>query len=106
MNRFVELYTELDETNKTSGKVDAMVRYFKEAPPEDAAWGLFFLTGRRPRRPVAVTKLWTWANELTGLPAWLFSESYDAVGDLAETIATILPDPKTETGGGKRETAN
>lgn len=92
MKRFVELYTELDETNKTIGKVDAMVRYFKEGPPEDAVWGLFFLTGRRPRRPVAVTKLWAWANELTGLPGWLFSESYDAVGDLAETIATILPD--------------
>jgi DNA ligase-1 len=92
MKRFVDLYVALDETNKTGGKVAAMVGYFKEAPPEDAVWGLYFLTGRRPKRPVSVTKLWAWANELTGLPGWLFSESYDAVGDLAETIATILPD--------------
>jgi DNA ligase-1 len=92
MKRFVQLYTELDETNKTNAKVEAMVRYFKEAPPEDAVWGLYFLTGRRPRRPVAVTKIWGWANELTGLPAWLFGECYDAVGDMAETISTILPD--------------
>lgn len=92
MKRFVQLYTELDETNKTLGKVEAMVRYFKEAPPEDAIWGLYFLTGRRPKRPVAVPKIWGWANSLTGLPDWLFAECYDAVGDMAETIATILPD--------------
>ncbi|HEY3780986.1 MAG TPA: ATP-dependent DNA ligase [Fimbriimonadaceae bacterium] len=92
MKRFVHLYTELDETNKTLGKVEAMVRYFKEAPPEDAIWGLYFLSGRRPKRPVSAPKIWGWANELSGLPAWLFSECYDAVGDMAETIATILPD--------------
>jgi DNA ligase 1 len=92
VKRFVQLYTELDETNKTLGKVEAMVRYFKEVPPEDAIWGLYFLTGRRPKRPVAAPKIWGWANELSGLPPWLFSECYDAVGDMAETIATILPD--------------
>ena len=27
------------------------------------------------------------------MPLWLFEESYDAVGDLAETIALILPEP-------------
>jgi len=96
LKQFVDLYIALDETNKTTGKVDAMVRYFQTAPPEDAVWGLYFLTGRRPKRPVSVTKLWAWANELSGLPEWLFSESYDAVGDLAETIATILPDTRSE----------
>src|SRR4051794_406093 len=74
-----------------------MARYFQTAPPEDAVWGLYFLTGRRPKRPVSVTKLWAWANELSNLPPWLFAESYDAVGDLAETIATILPDTKRPT---------
>lgn len=92
MKAFAELYTALDETNKTTGKVEAMVRYFQSTPPEDAAWGLYFLTGRRPKRPVNTTKLWTWAQELSGLPGWLFSECYDAVADLAETIAKIVPE--------------
>ncbi|MFZ6014523.1 MAG: ATP-dependent DNA ligase, partial [Bacteroidota bacterium] len=32
-----------------------------------------------------------WANELSGLPEWLFYESYTVVGDLAETITLVLP---------------
>jgi DNA ligase-1 len=36
--------------------------------------------------------LWEWCRELTGLPGWLFEESYHTVGDLAETIALLLPD--------------
>ena len=90
MKRFVDLYIALDTTNKTSAKVDAMAQYFATTPPEDAIWGLYFLTGRRPRRPVNTSKLWGWALELSGLPSWLFSESYDAVGDLAETIAMVV----------------
>ena len=31
------------------------------------------------------------AQEAAGLPEWLFEESYQAVGDLAETIALLLP---------------
>ena len=33
-----------------------------------------------------------WAIEEAGVPEWLFDECYDAVGDLAETIALLLPD--------------
>ncbi len=33
--------------------------------------------------------------ELTGLPEWLFNECYHTVGDLAETIALLLPPPET-----------
>jgi DNA ligase-1 len=41
---------------------------------------------------VTATRLAEWAAERAGLPFWLFEESYAAVGDLAETIALILPD--------------
>ncbi|MBD0333688.1 MAG: ATP-dependent DNA ligase, partial [Chitinophagaceae bacterium] len=33
-----------------------------------------------------------WAVEISNLPWWLFEESYHVVGDLAETIALLLPD--------------
>jgi len=68
------------------------VEYFRSAPPEDAAWAVHFLSGRRPKRLVGSRKLATWAAAEARLPEWLFEESYQAVGDLAETITLILPD--------------
>lgn len=93
MQQFAALYTALDETNKTSQKVAALSDYFRSAPPADAAWALYFLMGRRPKRPVNTTKLTLWAIEAAGIPQWLFEESYDAVGDLAEAITKVLPEP-------------
>jgi DNA ligase-1 len=92
MREFTELYTALDETTKTNEKTAALARYFSAASPSDAAWALYFLIGRRPRQPVTMTKLRAWAVEAAGIPDWLFGESYDAVGDFAETVALILPD--------------
>lgn len=97
MKAFAELYTALDETTKTNEKVAALVRYFVSAPPADAAWALYFLIGRRPRQVVPSRKLREWATELADIPDWLFGESYDAVGDFAETIALLLPDGGRQT---------
>jgi DNA ligase-1 len=92
MQRFAALYTALDETNRTNEKVAALVDYFSAAPPEDAAWALYFLTGRRLNRVISSTLLRTWVAEDSGLPLWLVEESYDAVGDVAETLALLLPE--------------
>ena len=91
MQLFTQLYTALDETNRTGEKVAALVRYFAAAPAEDAAWALYFLTGRRFKRVISATLLRTWVAEEAGLPRWLVEESYDAVGDVAETLALLLP---------------
>jgi DNA ligase-1 len=93
MKLFADLYAALDETNKTSAKVAALTRYFAVAPPADAAWAVFFLTGRKPRQVVPSRKLREWAIEAAGLPDWLFDESYHAVGDAAETISLLLAEP-------------
>ncbi|HKP74396.1 MAG TPA: ATP-dependent DNA ligase, partial [Longimicrobiaceae bacterium] len=91
MKAFAALYAALDETTKTSEKVDALARYFASVAPADAAWAVHFLSGRRPKRLVGARKLAGWAMELTGTPEWLFGECYEAVGDLAETISLLLP---------------
>jgi DNA ligase-1 len=91
---FAELYTALDETNKTNEKVDALTRYFGTAAPADAAWALYFLIGRRPKQAVASPKLRAWAVAAAGVPDWLFGECYDAAGDFAETIALLLPEAR------------
>ncbi len=92
MRRFAQLYAALDETTATGEKVAALVEYFSSAPPADAAWAIHFLVGRRPKRLVTSPKLAAWAAGAADIPAWLFEESYAAVGDLAETITLLLPD--------------
>ena len=92
MRAFASLFSAIDETNATSEKVAALVEYFRTASPQDAAWAVHFLSGRRPKRLVGSRKLAAWASSEAGLPPWLFEESYQAVGDLAETITLILPD--------------
>jgi DNA ligase-1 len=89
---FARLFSAIDETTATNEKVAALVDYFRTAPPADAAWAVHFLSGRRPKRLVGSRKLASWASTEAGLPLWLFEESYQAVGDLAETITLILPD--------------
>lgn len=90
MERFARLYRALDRTTSTLAMIEAMSGYFREAPPEDAAWAVFLLIGERLRSPVKRANLATWAREEAGLEAWLFEESHSSVGDLAETIALCL----------------
>lgn len=91
MKLFARLFTELDATTSTTAKVQAMQRYFAQAQPADAAWAVYFLAGGKPRQVVRTASLRQIACEMAGIPDWLFEESYQAVGDLAETIAYILP---------------
>ncbi|MDX1501271.1 MAG: ATP-dependent DNA ligase [Thermoanaerobaculia bacterium] len=91
MKRFTRLYAALDETTRTPLKVEAMAEYFRESPPEDAAWAVHFLSGERPKRLVGWTRVRAWAVEAAAIPEWLFDECYHAVGDLAETIALLVP---------------
>lgn len=92
MKAFAQLYAALDETTKTGLKTDALVKYFSSVPAEDAVWAIHFLIGRRPKRLIETRKLVDWAIEESGTPPWLFDECYQAVGDLGETIALLLPD--------------
>ncbi len=90
MRRFSQLYEALDRTTSTNEKVAALVAYFSSAPPEDAAWAVWFLTGRRLKRFLPSRLLAGWAMAEAGIPDWLFEESYASVGDLAETISLVL----------------
>ncbi|MET0264120.1 MAG: ATP-dependent DNA ligase [Duganella sp.] len=91
MRDFSRLYAELDETTATNRKLAALQAYFRSAAPADAAWAVYFLAGGKPRQAVPTRLLRQLAIEYSGLDEWLFDECYQAVGDLAETIAHILP---------------
>jgi DNA ligase-1 len=91
MKRFSQLFNELDESTATNAKVAALQRYFAEAADADAAWAVYFLSGGKPRQVVPVGVLAELARQHAGIAPWLFDECYQAVGDLAETIAHVLP---------------
>ena len=93
MKRFTDLYWQLDATNSTTEKVASLREYFAAARPEDAACALRVLSGGRQLRVVPTTLLRQWAAESAGIPLWLVEECYAHVGDLAETLALVLPHP-------------
>jgi DNA ligase-1 len=97
MRAFADLYARLDATTSSNAKLQAMQDYFSSAAPNDAAWAVYFLAGGRPRQVVPTRVLRELATRLSGLPDWLFEESYQAVGDLAETISLLLPETAHST---------
>lgn len=92
MKAFAELYANLDATTSSNAKLAALQAYFMQAPPADAAWAVYFLSGGRPRQLVPTRLLRDMATEAAGIEPWLFEESYQSVGDLAETISLLLPE--------------
>ena len=103
MREFARLFAELDETTATNRKLDALQAYFGTAAPENAAWAVYFLAGGKPRQAVPSKLLRQYAIEYAGLDEWLFDEAYHAVGDMAETIAHILPPPARQSDVGLAE---
>jgi DNA ligase-1 len=91
MQLFASLYEALDASTATQDKVAALVSYFERAEPADAAWAVYFLAGGKPRQVVPTAVLRQTACAAAGVDDWLFDECYQAVGDLAETIALVLP---------------
>lgn len=101
MRRFAELAVRLGTSTKTNDRLEALEEYFMEAEDADKVWMIALFSGRRPKRTVNTTQLWEWCREVTGLPGWLFEESYHTVGDLAETIALLLPEAGVFEGAGE-----
>ena len=90
MRLFAELVVSLGASTKTNDRLELLEQYFSAASDADKVWVIALFSGRRPKRTVNTTMLWEWCREMTGLPEWLFEESYHVVGDLAETIALLL----------------
>ena len=90
MKAFAALYESLDRTTSTNAKVAAMAAYFSTVPPADAAWALYFLSGRKIKRLIPSRVLWDLTREITALPEWLLDQCHAAVGDFAEAMALLV----------------
>lgn len=93
MKLFAQLFEALDRSNSSLTKVAALEHYLHTAVPEDAIWMVALFSGRRPKRQINSTLLQQWAAEVSGLSDWMLAECYQQVGDLAETLALVLPPP-------------
>ncbi len=93
MRAFANLFLALDETNKTNDKIKILEEYILSVSDKDKISMLALFTGRKPKRQINSTQLKDWALEVAKIPEWLFRESYDVVGDLAETLSLLLPQP-------------
>jgi DNA ligase-1 len=93
MKQFAALVRSLATSTKTNDKLQAIQDYFEKANEADKIWVIALFTGRRPKAAVKTALLRLWCMEIADIPGWLFEESYHTVGDLAETIALLLPEP-------------
>ncbi|MGJ0532709.1 ATP-dependent DNA ligase [Methylocystis sp.] len=98
MKTFATLYRRIDAATSTQHKRQALIDYLRLAVGDpkqyaSAAWTVYFLAGGKPRQMISTKLLRQLALEATDLPEWLLDECYHSVGDLAETLALLLPPP-------------
>ena len=100
LHAFARLYDAIDSTTSTNAKVAAMAEYFTAAPPADAAWAAFFLTGRRLKRLLNYPLIHQWTMEATGIESWLVEECYAVVAlDTAQEVDHLALDRHVERTG-------
>jgi len=91
MNRFAALIDALLFTPSRNGKLRLMREYFATTADPERGWALAALTGElsfAEAKPSQVRAL-----AMMRVDPELFGWSYDFVGDLAETVALIWPEP-------------
>lgn len=94
MQQFSDLIISISDTTKSSEKIIFLADFFKVADERDIIWTIALLSGRRPKRAVKTALLKKWSAEIADIEDWLFDECYQVAGDLADTIALILPPAK------------
>ena len=96
MRLFSRLFTDLDSTTSTNAKVDALQRYFAQAPAEDAAWAVYFGSGGKPRQVVATARLRVLACEVAGCTALCqlrLGQAEAALASAQAVLARLQQDP-------------
>lgn len=97
MKHFTELYHTLERPLESSAKVKALIDHFNNIEDKDKIWTLALLINRKPKRLVPLKELRKWAESIADIPKWLLEESFEAVGDITETISAVLPTTRSST---------
>ncbi len=95
MRAFAALCHRLDEARGAVDRVEALGAYLGRTPAADAAWALSLMTDQKPPGIVSIHRLKQWAAAACDLPPWMLDACHKVSGDLAETIALLLPAART-----------
>lgn len=90
MKAFAQLILRLDESKSDKEKIGLLMHYFQLVNDDEAAWALWLLLGNRFPKVVSIQNLQDWCREISGIPDWLFQESYDLVSDKLETVSLLI----------------
>ncbi len=91
MQRFTQLFQQVDATTSTNEKVRALQAYFQAEEAQNAVWALYLLLGKTRKRLITSRMLRDIFLQISDIPEWLFEDCYAQVGDTAEVIALLLP---------------
>ena len=90
LNKFSELFLELDSSNSTKNKIEVLKNYFLSNQPIDNAWTIYLLTGKNNKKFVSGRYLKNLFSQIYDYPKWLIDTCYLKVGDSAELITLLL----------------
>jgi DNA ligase-1 len=90
MQRFTQLFQDIDATTSTNAKVDALRRYLREESAANAVWALYLLLGKTRKRLITSRVLRDIFLQISDIPEWLFEDCYAQVGDSAEVISLLI----------------
>ena len=91
MRAFAELIDRLIYTRSRNSKLALIADYLRQTPDPDRGWALAALTGDLDLKTVKSSQIKAMADER--FDPLLFRMSRDYVGDTAETVALMWPEP-------------
>ena len=90
LNKFSELFLNLDSSNSTNKKIEILINYFSSNNALENSWTIYLLTGKKNKRFISGRSLKNIFSEIYEFPSWLIDTCYLKVGDSAEVITLLL----------------
>ena len=90
LNKFSELFLNLDANNSTNKKIEILKNYFSTNDYLENSWSIYLLTGKKNKRVISGRYLKSFFSDIYEFPLWLIDTCYLRVGDSAEVITLLL----------------
>ncbi len=90
LNKFSELFLNLDSSNSINKKLEILKNYFSTNDDLENSWSIYLLTGKKNKRFINGRSLKSFFSEIYECPLWLIDTCYLRVGDSAEVITLLL----------------
>ena len=90
LNKFSELFLNLDSTNSINKKLEILKKYFSTNDDLENSWSIYLLTGKKNKRFISGRSLKSFFSDIYEFPLWLIDTCYLRVGDSAEVITLLL----------------